>query len=294
MSSEPEMEVVKVSTDDHQFELRVFRQVTNTLTNSSTIVCAPAMGVAARKYDTLALALSAHGFNVVIAELRGIGSSSVRASRAEDYGYHEMANIDLPAIHRQVETLFTGDNIYLLGHSLGGQMISLYLGQNPDAADGLILCASCTVYYRNWAFPGNLGLLAFTQFGGLLATLMGYFPGKKIGFGGQEARSVMQDWAYNARSGRYRSRQQGVDLETGLKQVGGPVLTINFADDTFAPEAGTDHLVGKFSPAASSARRRVRLNAEHLGVRKADHFAWLKQPEEVALNVSNWVRSLAE
>lgn len=287
-----EAEIIAVAAGDHQSELRVFRHTGAPEQASPTILCLPAMGVAAKKYDALALALSQQGFNVAIAEMRGIGSSSVRASRAQDFGYQEIVCNDIPAAKAQLDALFPGEDVYFLGHSLGGQMASLYLGQNPEASAGLILCASCTVYFNNWPFPANLGLLLFTQFGGLLATVMGYFPGRRLGFGGREAKSVMQDWAYNARSGRYRSRQADLDLEGNLNNIQCPVLTINFSDDTFAPLTGTNHLVDKFSSAASANRRKIGLTAEHIGATRADHFAWIKQPQEVAINVANWVQTL--
>lgn len=65
---------------------------------SAVIVCIPAMGVAARYYESVALELARLGFCVVTTELRGIDSSSVRASRSVDFGYRELIVYDLSAV----------------------------------------------------------------------------------------------------------------------------------------------------------------------------------------------------
>ena len=56
----------------------------------------PALGVAARHYLPLAQALAAKGVAVYLHEWRGNGSSSLRPSRALDWGYREVLEQDLP------------------------------------------------------------------------------------------------------------------------------------------------------------------------------------------------------
>ena len=57
----------------------------------------PALGVAARHYLPLAEALAARGVDTRLHEWRGNGSSSLRASRTQDWGYRELLALDLPA-----------------------------------------------------------------------------------------------------------------------------------------------------------------------------------------------------
>ena len=55
----------------------------------------PALGVAARHYLPLAEALSASGVAVFLHEMRGNGSSNLRAGRATDWGYREILRADV-------------------------------------------------------------------------------------------------------------------------------------------------------------------------------------------------------
>src|SRR5690606_21940923 len=50
----------------------------------------PALGIAARHYASLADALAARGIATFVHEWRGNGSSSLRASRQQDWGYREL------------------------------------------------------------------------------------------------------------------------------------------------------------------------------------------------------------
>jgi predicted alpha/beta hydrolase len=59
------------------------------------------MGVRGSYYTDFAKMLSRAGFNVVTSDLRGVDSSSVRASRSCDFGYEEIISLDLPALVRR-------------------------------------------------------------------------------------------------------------------------------------------------------------------------------------------------
>lgn len=245
----------------------------------------PAMGVPARKYADLALAVNHTGASVATVDLRGIGHSSVRAKRGSDFGYHEIITQDIPALLQALEGQTKDRQIIFVGHSLGGQLASLFLSQKPNLAHGLVLCASCTVDFRGWAFPSNLGLLLMTQLSLLITQVFGYFPGHTLGFGGREAKTVISDWAQNARSGKYRLRNSDIDYDAALKSVKLPVLAINFKQDTFAPLTATQRLLNKFGSRSTSY---VALNAKDLELQQADHFSWLRAPKPIAKQISRW------
>src|SRR5690606_1194703 len=110
-----------------------------------------------------------------------------------------------------------------------------------------------------------------------LAARAGSLPGRRIGFGGNEARGVMHDWAGTATSGRYATRGLG-DLEPGMASAQVELRTVLFARDWLAPAPSLRHRVSKFP------RARVEgtvLDEATLGV-TADHFAWMKSPGPVA------------
>ena len=93
----------------------------------------PALGVAARHYLPFADALAARGIAVFLHEWRGNGSSSLRASRACDWGYRELLE-DIAASDAVATATAPQLPRVLGGHSLGGQLAGLHLALHPDAA----------------------------------------------------------------------------------------------------------------------------------------------------------------
>ncbi len=255
-------------------------------TTAPVAVCTPAMGVRAAFYEPLAFNLCSHGLNVVTADLRGLGESSVRIGRGTDFGYHEMLAHDWPAMVDAVHDRFSCNRIFLVGHSLGGQLNLLYAGLAPDKVDGLVLVASCSVYYKGWGFPVSWGVWLGTQTAMLLAALLGYFPGRRIGFGGTAARTVIRDWALNARTGRYDLTNSPHDFESRLGALRRPVLAVSIAGDGFAPPRALDNLCRK-CPDAPLTRWHVQpgeLEPEGL-----DHFGWVRHSGPIAARIAAWV-----
>jgi predicted alpha/beta hydrolase len=74
--------------------------------NAADVICLPAMGVRGRYYSDFARLMSKSGFHVLTSDLRGIDSSSVRASRHCDFGYEEIINRDLPALVEAAQLRF--------------------------------------------------------------------------------------------------------------------------------------------------------------------------------------------
>jgi len=252
------------------------------------IVCMPAMGVPAGYYEPLALAGVEQGWHVITADLRGIGHSSVRASRHTQFGYRDLVRYDWPAFVSAARERFPTNPILLLGHSLGGQLSALYASANPDKIEGLILVASGSVWYRGWGFPRNIGIIISSQFIRAVAEILGYFPGKRLGFAGTESKQLIRDWAGTALSGRYDSLGNSVNYETLLSEVRIPVLAISFAEDVFAPYRAVQILCGKMSKAATTHHH---LQAEDLGLSdgQLDHFNWVKNPAPIVSTISQWI-----
>ena len=236
----------------------------------------PAMGVAARHYLPFAEALATRGIAVFLHEWRGNGSSSLRASREHDWGYRELL-ADIAASEAVAAATTPGLRQVIGGHSLGGQLAACHAGQAPDAFASLWLVGSGTPHWRTFPAPRGYALPFFYQFAPWLARACGALPGRRLGFGGDEARGLIRDWARVGLSGRYRAAGWPVDLEAGMRQVHAPVRGVLFDDDWLAPESSLRALMAKLpdAPAHVTVLDHARLGA------RADHFAWMKQPQAV-------------
>ncbi len=237
----------------------------------------PALGVAARHYLPLAEALATHGIATHLHEWRGNGGSSLRPSREVDWGYRELLALDLPASLAALPD--DGLPLLLGGHSLGGQLACCLAGQlAPERLAGLRLVATGTPWWRSFPAPRRWLLPAVYRFLPWLARRQGALPGRRLGFGGTEARGLIADWAKVGLGNRYAAAGLDADLEAGMATVRAPALGIVLEGDWFAPAGSMQALLAKMPHAIS---RIVRLDAAALQG-PADHFGWMKAPAAVA------------
>ncbi|WP_133479076.1 alpha/beta hydrolase family protein [Cognatilysobacter segetis] len=235
----------------------------------------PALGVPARTYEAFAAELARRGIAVVVHEWRGFGSSSWRAARDRDWAYRELLLLDIPGTLGAAAAEFGRVDV-IGGHSLGGQLAACSLALAPRRIGALWLVASGSPYWR--AFPRRVGLWlpAAYRLLAAMASAFGSLPGRRIGFGGNEARGVIRDWSRTGLTGRYAAPGVG-DIEPRLREVDVPVRAVLPARDWLAPSSSLDYLLSK---TACRDRHVAILDTDALGAH-ADHFAWMRAPGTV-------------
>ncbi|MDQ3228225.1 MAG: alpha/beta fold hydrolase [Pseudomonadota bacterium] len=245
---------------------------------NATLLWLPALGVAARHYLPFAEALAAHGIAVFVHEWRGNGSSNTRADRNRDWGYRELLTLDVPASEAAVADAFAQLPRIIGGHSLGGQLALCHLALSPPAAQALWLVATGSPYWRAFPAPLRFGLPLVYRFLPWLARQRGALPGRLIGFGGNEASTLIVDWARTALSGRYTAHGISTDLEAAMARIDVATRAVVLSDDWLAPDSSLRFLLSKLS---RSSAEILTLDAHDLGV-AADHFTWMQRPHAIA------------
>ena len=247
----------------------------------------PALGVAARHYLPFAEALAAKGVAVFLQEMRGNGSSNLRPSRQVDWGYRHILALDIARSHAAMAEHCGAQERVIGGHSIGAQFAACYLGLHPDAFDRLWLVASGSPYWRTFPAPKRCLLPFAFQFVPWIADRRGVFHGRRLGFAGDEARSLMRDWAKVGLSNRYAAAGMESNLEEALSQVKARIHTVLMKDDWLAPRRSMQALLDKMpqTTAATQILDRAALGTN------ANHFAWMRQPQAVASALSDSVES---
>ncbi|MFJ5925072.1 alpha/beta fold hydrolase [Kitasatospora sp. NPDC092948] len=252
---------------------------------SAVLVLWPALGVPAGYYTPFCAELAARGVAVLAVDLRGQGQSGPPAGRRSTHGYHALAARDFPAATAAARDRFGRDvPLYLLGHSIGGQAAVLAAAREPEAADGLVLVASGTVDHRGFTGAARWRVLANTQLVALIATLWGYWPGHRLGFGGRQPARLMRDWARLGRTGRFAPTGADLDYEQALAALALPVLAVSLPGDHLAPASAVDRLVAKLP--ASDVQRRHHTPASG---EAADHIRWARSGGSVAELITGWL-----
>lgn len=284
MSAEPEYTQEFIDVDGARIGVQSYPDPDG-VPDAPVVVIWPAMGVRARYYRPFAAALRDAGLAVIVADLRGTGESTPLPSRTCRYGYAELA-ADVGAVLDALKPRLDGRTRVLLGHSLGGQVGVLHQAlHDPDRVDGLALVAVGVPWWRGYPGLRGWGVLPYTQGIAATARLLGVWPG--WGFGGRQARGVIRDWAYTARTGRFPTLD-GVDAEAALRSVRTPVLAVSVDDDQYTPHATLDHLCGKLTAAPVT---RHRYTVAEAGA-PLDHFTWVRAAAPLAVRVAGFAAGL--
>ncbi|MGX5203226.1 alpha/beta hydrolase family protein [Aliikangiella sp. IMCC44632] len=274
------------SSDGAQFQLQHTPQTDTISAQTPLMLCLPAMGVPARSYLPLALQLQQRGLLVATFEQRGLGTSNLRASHATNFGYAETLQSDLPLVFEHLKSKFPQNPIYIVGHSLGGQLGLAYAGLNPGQVAGFIGVATGTPFYKIWSFPANISLVVASYLMRAIAFVMGYFPGRKLGFGGREARQIISDWSFTVRTGNFKAKGLNRDIEASLAQLKLNALMLTFSQDILAPPSSSRALIEKIATPASFHHFSPPELPHHL----LGHFNWMREPDLVVNKIIQWLK----
>jgi predicted alpha/beta hydrolase len=250
-------------------------------TDAPLVLVVPALGTPAGVYRRLAESLRDAGVHTAVLELRGVGSSAVRASRRYNFGYADLIDADLDGALQALQQRFPEHIPLLCGHSLGGHLGLLHQSRHPQRPlRGVVLMASGAPYFR--AYPGWSGWAtrALGSFARISTRLLGHFPGHWLGFGGRQGATLMSEWGEFVRTGQPQVRGWNADpgWRTRLAALRLPVMALTMPADAYAPLSSTRHLIGLTAAQAELHQLTPAQVAP-------GHFAFLKSPAVVVQHV---------
>lgn len=245
------------------------------------IVVLPGLGIPGGYYVLFAQALAERGFHVATADLRGQGDSRPKPSGASTYGYQELVSVDFPAIFEVVRERFPDATPYALGHSMGGQLASLYASRIRGRLGGLILVASGSPYHRGFGVARGASLFVGAAAMSLTSNIAGFWPGDRIDIGGfgRQSKVLIDDWSRFARSGKIEPVGADIDYEERISRLTLPVLALTFDGDDLAPRASMSNLLAKFP--------RADVTTRHLEAPRG-HNEWIRQPSTTVDQIEAW------
>lgn len=254
-----------------------------------TVLFLPAMGVATSYYQPFLGRLQAAGACVRALDLPGQGASPLRARRGDDYGYREVVEELVPEAVRAARSERPQAPLFLAGHSLGGQLALLACAEVAGSVQGLALIAAGTAHWRSWPAAGRWRAALTIHTLSVLARLLPFYPGRYIGFGGDQSRRFMRDWSFNARTGRYQlegSSRHRRCLEASLRAVRLPVLALSIDGDAVAPVGALRELLSLL-PAAEVTHLRAPGDVTQGTWHR--HFSWARQAAGIEERLLAWL-----
>lgn len=244
----------------------------------------PGFGMGGYYYRPLASALTQAGFHVAIGELRGQGQSSARASRTNQWGYHDLAAVDFPlqiAAAKESLNLATDHPMRFLSHSMGGQISCLFAAR-PEAEkynlQGIFGVGAGSPWSEAFGDKERRRLgMGAVLLGGVGGHLLGFWPGKVLGKDfvgyGRQSGTHMKEWRrFNRKNSLDGLTGQDINYVQEMKKVSIPLTFGRSANDEECPEASIDALAS-FLPNAPLTKLIV---PGELG-----HNRWAREPAAV-------------
>lgn len=239
----------------------------------------PATGVAARYYLRFGAALAAAGFRVLAYDYRGIGRSRPPQLRGFHATKADWGRLDCEGALQALQARASGLRVLAVCHSIGG----FALGLAPSAAkvERALFVGSQFAYWRDYAPRVRLAyLLRWHAFMPVVASALGYFPGKRLGWLEDLPRGVALEWGlrlhpsfhrWYRRLPHARALGDGSELERGMASVRADILALADVRDEYATPVACRRLLDYFDGAR---REFVQLDLAREGLPAMGHFGF--------------------
>jgi predicted alpha/beta hydrolase len=242
----------------------------------AVIVLPGAMGVKQEFYAPFATFLAEQGYAVLSFDYRGMGASRPAAFRTSLRGFDtdltRWAEQDYNAVLHAAKAWQPEVPLYVIGHSLGGQLPGLV----PDfhMVDALVTVASGSGYWLQNA-PQLKRTVWFLWYfvEPLMTPLFGYFPGKRLGMVGDLPKGVIRQWSRWCRNPHYVSDEQGAPIRAGYDTLRMPLLSLSFADDEMMSRQSIASMHDCYRHAPQERRH---IGAQDTGERHIGHFGFFR------------------
>jgi len=250
--------------------------------NATVIVC-PAILVRERFYHPFAAFLAQRGFRALTIANRGQGLSLAAETRVWDHRLRHWGERDLPAMIDYAATTRPGDRLYVVGHSMGGQLVGL--SDAVHRLDGIVTVAATAAWWGHWPCPTNLGILGWYHLATALTTALPVWPTDRLGLGPAVDARLVRDWVTWGRHRDYLAGPFGLDLHMAAYR--GRLLVYSFADDEhFGCRPAVEAIHRPYERAAVTHHH---VDPRQVGVPRLGHFGYFRE----RVGTSLWEQTIA-
>jgi len=228
----------------HRFDAALPRAVT---------VIGPALGVPQAFYGDFAAWLAGRGLTTLTFDYRGIGRSAPRSLRGFAASIDDWVHRDFEAVVREAVRIAGGRPLFVVGHSMGAQLVAL-LPSSPRVR-ALVAVAGGSGYWRG--FPVAMRPMMLLMLHGvapLAIPVAGYFPGRRLRMLGDLPAGVMRQWRRWCMHPDYL-----VGVEPGARDAYArarfDLLSLSFTDDAMMPLRNIETLQSHLAGVARESRR---------------------------------------
>ncbi|MES5323245.1 alpha/beta hydrolase family protein [Alcaligenes phenolicus] len=259
----------------------------------ASIIIHPATAVPQDFYRPFAEHLNSQGFIVLSYDYRGIGRSRQKDIRQCDVSMSDWMLEDAVYVTDWVAHRFNGLPMLAVGHSVGGHAIAISPATRSVKAAVMIAShAGVTALIEKPMERFRVGLI-MRVLTPVLCGLYGYMPTRRLGFGEDLPRGVMQQWSRWTQKPHYFFDDPQLDAKQRASQVDIPLLVLGFDDDPWANPRAISRLL---EPLGKARIERHQLEHKQLGLAHIGHMGFFRKRNAEALwpIVVDWLIAQSE
>ncbi len=232
-------------------------------------------GIPKEFYGNFAAYCASMGFVTVTYDYRGIGGSKPKSLRGFEADNVEWGTLDASTVLQYGIENYPDLKKIIIGHSMGGQIIGLM--ENNQKIDQVVMIASGTGYWKD--MPDSLlkSLMPFLWYVYIPFTvkLFGFANARKIRQGENLPKGVAMRWRNWCMNKDYWERDFGDTIDpNGFYDLGVPIHSIRFTDDTIISKTATEKLLGYYRNARIT---QTEIDPATFGLEKINHFGFFSR-----------------
>lgn len=246
-------------------------------TNRLPILVCPATGITQSFYHHFIEWLAQQGSDVLVFDFRGIGDSLHGPIRQSTASIQDWGQLDIPAA---IETLLnkTGkEQVILLGHSAGGQLLGIV--SNYKKVAQVIAISGSTGHVKG--LKGRTKRMAPVMFNMIFpisSLVKGYGATKFLGMGENLPKNVAKQWAEFCSKPGYVMNAIGKTIfEDYHNEIQCPITVYWSSDDEIATEANVKDLLRLYPEAPTEM---IELKPKDTGHKAIGHMLMFRKSHQ--------------
>ena len=230
-------ETLEISCKDGYSLSGRFYPKQNSSKNNHPILICPATGITQHFYQAFAEWLATQGYDVLSFDFRGIGRSLHGPVSKSEASIVNWGQLDIPAAIDTLLCKTQAEQVILLGHSAGGQLLGIV--PNYQKVAKVIAVSGSTGHVKG--LKGKTKLLAPVMFNvifPLARITKGYGPTQAIGMGENLPKDVAKQWAQFCSKPGYVMNAMGKTVfEDYHAEIDCPITVLWSSDEEIATKA---------------------------------------------------------
>ncbi len=245
--------------------------------HQNPVLICPATGILKEFYHSFAVWLSEQGYDVLCFDFRGIGESLHGALKDSTARIQDWGQLDIPAAIDSLLNLTKKNQVILVGHSAGGQLLGVV--PNYAKVEKVIAISASTGHQKG--LKGRTKFLAPIMFKVVFPVariVKGYGPTKSIGMGENLPKDVAKQWAEFCSKPGYIINAVGKSIfEDYHNDIRCPITAIWSTDDEIATEANVKDLLRLYPNAQTEI---IEFNPQKFGHKNIGHMLMFKKSHQ--------------